>query len=94
MSTLPPSIVKHAKSLFDEQHGTHGDFNAFLNDLNSAASDALLTETLDAGHPLSHYYISSSHNTYLSGNQLYGRASHTPYQHVCSLPARHLIMEA
>ena len=36
----------------------------------------------DLSHPLSNYFISSSHNTYLSGNQLYGDASGRAYESV------------
>jgi len=36
----------------------------------------------DLSFPLSAYYISSSHNTYLSGNQLYGDASVDAYTNV------------
>lgn len=36
----------------------------------------------DLSFPLSSYFISSSHNTYLSGNQLYGDASVDAYTNV------------
>lgn len=37
---------------------------------------------LDMTHPLASYFISTSHNTYLSGNQLYGDASAEVYKNV------------
>ncbi|KAH0365498.1 PLC-like phosphodiesterase, partial [Aureobasidium melanogenum] len=50
--------------------------------LGSDEADAMAPVTLDASHPLSDYFISSSHNTYLWGNQLYGKASTKAYQKV------------
>ena len=37
-------------------------------------------ELTDRSHPLPHYFVSSSHNTYLMAHQLYGNASATAYQ--------------
>ena len=36
----------------------------------------------DMTHPLSHYFVDSSHNTYVTGHQLVGGASVDAYRHV------------
>lgn len=101
-SSLSSELLDYAKALHtDEQKGDHGlhlfhhsspsksapkeSFYDFLTRINAGV---ILPEKLDTSHPLSHYYVSSSHNTYLWGNQLYGHASTTPYTHVRSRVSR------
>lgn len=62
---LPPSIIKHAKLAFGEEKGHDGNFDAYLKRLAHPESAASLPVANDTSHPLSHYFISSSHNTYL-----------------------------
>ncbi|KAK6000084.1 hypothetical protein QM012_004072 [Aureobasidium pullulans] len=61
----------------DDQASLH-----LLQYLSSDDADAMAPVALDASHPISDYFISSSHNTYLWGNQLYGKASTKAYQKV------------
>ena len=54
----------------------------YMTRRDSNAMKPLKGSDLDLTHPLSSYFISSSHNTYLSGNQVYGDASAEVYKNV------------
>ena len=56
------------------------EFNMMLNSLLLTVYDSTkLRKQLDLDHPLTDYFISSSHNTYLTGHQLLGKSSTTMY---------------
>jgi phosphatidylinositol phospholipase C, delta len=63
----------------------HLDFNDFLHYMTSDASNIVgpcRTADQDLTYPLSSYFISSSHNTYLTGNQLYSESSTDAFKNV------------
>lgn len=63
------------------------EFHAFQDYMASPASNAVKPlETVDLRYPISNYFISSSHNTYLTGNQLYSSSSTDAYRNVCTWP--------
>lgn len=69
----------------DEPRGlTLADFRQLLQDASNSAVDsrAVAPQQGDFSHPLSHYWISCSHNTYLVGDQLTSRASVHMYRRV------------
>mmetsp|Transcript_6008 Transcript_6008/g.10675 ORF Transcript_6008/g.10675 Transcript_6008/m.10675 type:complete len:706 (-) Transcript_6008:18-2135(-) len=57
----------------------YGQFIMYLLSVDNLAYQNVGLEP-DANHPLSHYYMNSSHNTYLEGNQLTGEASKSAYE--------------
>lgn len=58
------------------------DFVEFMRGNNGTAETPLGLEARDMGYPLSSYFVNSSHNTYLTGNQLYGESSGGAYRDV------------
>lgn len=75
--TLSPSAVD--KLLNDKDGIDKAEFGAYLA---SNANDAIAGAPEDETRPLSEYYISSSHNTYLVGHQLYGASTVDGYRNV------------
>ena len=83
-----PSL--HSSRSIDDATEPNNDFDEFLAYMASPSSNATLnapelSET-DLAYPLSNYFINSSHNTYLTGNQLYGESSTRAYKTVCAQP--------
>jgi hypothetical protein len=56
------------------------DFLDFMTSEKSNANGPFPNQDLE--HSLSNYFISSSHNTYLTGHQLYGKANVDGYKNV------------
>jgi len=90
---LSPNFAHHLERLYNslsapnQKHDLDGppltSYNDFISWFRSPASTALAPPVNhDLTFPLCNYYISSSHNTYLSGNQLYGAATTEAYKNV------------
>lgn len=75
--------VKHYGKLgFEQDPRGFQSLDEFLDNLQKPESSAALPLQVDTSHPLAHYYISSSHNTYLAGNQLWGKSTTDSYKNV------------
>ncbi|KAK7017620.1 phosphoinositide phospholipase C [Favolaschia claudopus] len=69
------------------------EIRRFLEDQGESADEiaklpAIQPPPVPGNFPLTHYFISSSHNTYLLSRQLIGRSSAASYEHVMSRHAR------
>ncbi|XP_017792663.1 PREDICTED: 1-phosphatidylinositol 4,5-bisphosphate phosphodiesterase-like isoform X1 [Habropoda laboriosa] len=69
--------AKNAKSLTKE-----GFIRYLMSDENAPVFLDKLDEWMDMDQPLAHYYINSSHNTYLSGRQIGGKSTVEMYRQV------------
>ncbi|KAG5466596.1 hypothetical protein LSCM1_00761 [Leishmania martiniquensis] len=86
-ATMTPMRCASLFRLFTNQKSDRMTLNAFtaflLHPHHNSVVDARqlqLTDSMD--HPLPHYFISSSHNTYLTGNQLNSESSCGMYRDV------------
>ncbi|KAK3704436.1 1-phosphatidylinositol 4,5-bisphosphate phosphodiesterase beta-4 [Vermiconidia calcicola] len=81
-SGFSESVLKHLNLKFEEQQkasSTKESFEEFAKRVTASESAAALPVQVDTSYPISNYFISSSHNTYLTGNQLWSKASIDPY---------------
>ncbi|XP_043519427.1 1-phosphatidylinositol 4,5-bisphosphate phosphodiesterase-like isoform X1 [Frieseomelitta varia] len=69
--------ARDAKSLTKD-----GFIRYLMSDENAPVFLDKLEEWMDMDQPLSHYYINSSHNTYLSGRQIGGKSTVEMYRQV------------
>ncbi|XP_076099356.1 1-phosphatidylinositol 4,5-bisphosphate phosphodiesterase classes I and II-like isoform X4 [Mytilus galloprovincialis] len=59
-----------------------GFLKFLMGEENNVVAPELLDLSQEMTHPLAHYFINSSHNTYLTGHQLTGRSSTEMYRQV------------
>lgn len=67
---------------FAESMTKDGFIRYLMSDENAPVFLDRLDIYMDMDQPLSHYYINSSHNTYLSGRQFGGKSSVEMYRQV------------
>jgi hypothetical protein len=87
IETFEPNVLTSLRKLYESSdRGRFKDFASFLKYMGSSDSNAILPlQPANLDLPLSSYFISSSQNTYLVGNQLYGSATVDGYKNVNNL---------
>lgn len=78
----PSQSASAEKLLADDSNITFDEFVAYFSAPTNNALALPDPKTKDWNHPLSAYFISSSHNTYLTGHQLYGTSTTDGYKSV------------
>jgi hypothetical protein len=83
-----------------EEHADSTDvlsFRAFsrmlLSTANRANQNFAHMTPADLGHPMTHYFIATGHNTYLTGNQLTGESSADIYRRQLLQGCRHVELD-
>src|ERR1700761_2723146 len=89
------SVLAHEGVLSEEDAGVDGDGpTPALRELLDKPHIQVPKEITDRNHPISEYFISSSHNTYLTAHQLYGTAAPVAYQIALSTGSRCVEIDA
>ncbi|KAK4455796.1 PLC-like phosphodiesterase [Podospora aff. communis PSN243] len=77
------AFLKNVQRQSDDLSKGDWGFDDFIKYMTSSATNVVAPpHAEDASWPLSSYFISSSHNTYLTGNQLYSDSSADAYKNV------------
>lgn len=80
--TFQPLLINIFFIPFPETMTKDGFIRYLMSDENAPVFLDRLDIYMDMEQPLSHYYINSSHNTYLSGRQFGGKSSVEMYRQV------------
>jgi len=87
IESFEANVLTSLREIFQESERPKStDFPTYLKQMCSPESNAMLPlPSANLNLPLSSYFISSSHNTYLTGHQLYGSANIDGYKNVSLL---------
>ncbi len=85
------NLLLPADAALDEPQASSSEaLKAFVDQSHISVPDYVR----DRSRPLSEYFVSSSHNTYLLAHQLYGSSSAVAYEHVLVTGARCVEIDA